>query len=133
MQLTDHDRGHDWPGDHLGHPEAQEGRHAVEVARRGVRDDGHAEGEERRDLLDRRVERDDRVGGILGGHRVELRDLESGEQVDRRIARDADAKGFGRVLQVPFLAATFIAGPVGLLGWLFVREPAARAMAKRAK
>ncbi|HMT48211.1 MAG: hypothetical protein RL702_1339 [Pseudomonadota bacterium] len=49
------------------------------------------------------------------------------------IARDADAKGFGRVLQVPFLAATFIAGPVGLLGWLFVREPAARAMAKRAK
>jgi hypothetical protein len=37
------------------------------------------------------------------------------------------------VLQVPFLGATFIAGPVGLLGWLFVREPAARAMAKRAK
>ena len=49
------------------------------------------------------------------------------------IARDADAKGFGRVLQVPFLAATFIAGPVGLLSWLVVREPTARAMAKRKK
>ena len=47
------------------------------------------------------------------------------------IARDADAKGFGRVVQVPFLAATFIAGPVGLLSWLLVREPAARAMARR--
>lgn len=47
------------------------------------------------------------------------------------IARDADAKGFGRVWQVPFLAATFLAGPVGLLSWLTVRERAARALAKR--
>ncbi len=47
------------------------------------------------------------------------------------IARDADAKGFGRVIQVPFLAATFVAGPVGLLSWLTVRERAARALAKR--
>jgi Domain of unknown function (DUF4281) len=42
------------------------------------------------------------------------------------IARDADNKGFGRLIQVPFLAATFIAGPVGLLAWLVLREPAAR-------
>lgn len=42
------------------------------------------------------------------------------------IARDADAKGFGRVWQVPFLAATFMAGPIGLLSWLVVRERAAR-------
>jgi len=38
------------------------------------------------------------------------------------IARDADQKGFGRVWQAPVLLATFIAGPVGLLIWLLVRE-----------
>jgi hypothetical protein len=43
------------------------------------------------------------------------------------IARDADAKGFSRIAQVPFLAATFLAGPVGLLSWLIVRERRARA------
>lgn len=48
------------------------------------------------------------------------------------IARDADAKGFGRVWQVPFLAATFLAGPVGLLAWLIVRERAARRGARGA-
>lgn len=48
------------------------------------------------------------------------------------IARDADAKGFGRIWQVPFLAMTFIAGPVGLLAWLVVRERAARRMSGRA-
>jgi Domain of unknown function (DUF4281) len=42
------------------------------------------------------------------------------------IARDADNKGFSRYWQIPFLAATFIAGPVGLLAWLILREPAAR-------
>lgn len=42
------------------------------------------------------------------------------------IARDADAKGFSRVAQLPFLAFAFIAGPVGLLGWLLVRERRAR-------
>jgi len=47
------------------------------------------------------------------------------------IARDADAKGFSRLWQVPVLAATFLAGPVGLLIWLVVREPAARAAARR--
>ncbi|MBA4747779.1 MAG: DUF4281 domain-containing protein [Sphingopyxis sp.] len=42
------------------------------------------------------------------------------------IARDADNKGFGRVAQVPILLATLMAGPVGLLIWLVLREPAAR-------
>lgn len=43
------------------------------------------------------------------------------------IARDADAKGFSRLVQMPFLLATFLAGPVGLLAWLAVRERRARA------
>lgn len=42
------------------------------------------------------------------------------------IARDADAKGFSRLFQAPFLAATFIAGPLGLLAWLIARERRAR-------
>ena len=42
------------------------------------------------------------------------------------IARDADAKGFSRWLQAPILLITFLAGPIGLLIWLFLREPAAR-------
>jgi hypothetical protein len=46
------------------------------------------------------------------------------------IARDADAKGFGRLLQLPFLAATFIAGPIGLWFWLLLREPAARRLGR---
>lgn len=43
------------------------------------------------------------------------------------IARDADAKFFPRWVQAPVLAATFIAGPFGLIIWLIVREPRARA------
>lgn len=43
------------------------------------------------------------------------------------IARDADAKVFSRVLQAPILLLTVLAGPFGLLIWLIVREPAARA------
>ena len=43
------------------------------------------------------------------------------------IASDADNKQFGRLVQLPFLLATFIAGPVGLLAWLIVRERRARA------
>ena len=43
------------------------------------------------------------------------------------IARDADHKQFGRLIQLPFLLATFMAGPVGLLAWLIVRERRARA------
>lgn len=43
------------------------------------------------------------------------------------IARDADAKGFSRLLQAPVLLATFLAGPLGLLLWLAIRERRARA------
>ena len=43
------------------------------------------------------------------------------------IARDADAKGFSRLVQAPILLATFMAGPVGLLVWLVLRERSARA------
>jgi len=46
------------------------------------------------------------------------------------IARDADAKGFGRLIQAPFLLATFLVGPAGLLGWLIVREKRARQAAR---
>lgn len=46
------------------------------------------------------------------------------------IARDGDAKGFSRLVQIPFLAATFIAGPIGLLAWLALREPAARRLGR---
>lgn len=42
------------------------------------------------------------------------------------IARDADAKGFSRIVQAPILLATFMAGPLGLLVWLVVRERSAR-------
>ena len=43
------------------------------------------------------------------------------------IARDADAKGFSRLIQAPVLLATFLAGPLGLLLWLAIRERRARA------
>lgn len=43
------------------------------------------------------------------------------------IARDADAKFFARWVQAPILLATFIAGPLGLVIWLIMREPRARA------
>ena len=42
------------------------------------------------------------------------------------IARDADAKAFSRFAQAPVLLATYLAGPVGLLIWLVVRERRAR-------
>jgi hypothetical protein len=42
------------------------------------------------------------------------------------IARDADAKQFSRWWQAPVLVLTWLAGPVGLLLWLAIREPAAR-------
>jgi hypothetical protein len=42
------------------------------------------------------------------------------------VARDADAKQFSRLLQAPVLLLTLLAGPVGLLAWLIIREPAAR-------
>jgi hypothetical protein len=46
------------------------------------------------------------------------------------IARDADNKQFSRLVQLPVLFATFMAGPVGLLSWLIVRERRARAKAR---
>lgn len=46
------------------------------------------------------------------------------------IARDADAKGFSRLVQGPILLATFVAGPVGLLAWLIVRDRRARAQGR---
>lgn len=42
------------------------------------------------------------------------------------IARDADHKGFSRWVQAPILLPTFLAGPLGLLMWLIVRERRAR-------
>ena len=42
------------------------------------------------------------------------------------IARDGDGKGISRFVQAPILLATFLVGPVGLLVWLILREPAAR-------
>ena len=46
------------------------------------------------------------------------------------IARDADAKGFGRVIQLPVLFFTLMAGPIGLLIWLVIREGRARRLAR---
>lgn len=46
------------------------------------------------------------------------------------IARDADAKEFSRIMQAPILLATFLAGPIGLLMWLMVRERAARKLGR---
>ena len=42
------------------------------------------------------------------------------------IARDADAKGVGRLAQLPFLFMTLMAGPIGLLAWLGFRGLAGR-------
>lgn len=47
------------------------------------------------------------------------------------IARDGDAKNLSRIMQAPVLLLTFVAGPFGLLVWLFIREPAARRAAPR--
>lgn len=46
------------------------------------------------------------------------------------IARDGDAKRISRLAQAPILLATFMAGPLGLLIWLGIREPAARRSSK---
>jgi len=48
------------------------------------------------------------------------------------IARDADHKGFSRAVQLPFLFATLMAGPIGLLAWLVTREARARRVARSA-
>jgi len=46
------------------------------------------------------------------------------------IGRDADHKGFSRLVQSPILLLTFLAGPLGLLAWLLIRERRARASAR---
>ena len=46
------------------------------------------------------------------------------------IARDADAKRFSRLVQAPVLLATFLAGPLGLLVWLAIRERRAKALGR---
>lgn len=48
------------------------------------------------------------------------------------IARDGDGKGISRFVQAPILLATFLAGPLGLLIWLIIREPAARKLGRPA-
>lgn len=45
------------------------------------------------------------------------------------IARDTDQRGVGRLAQLPFLFATFMAGPIGLAAWLILRRPLTRATA----
>ena len=42
------------------------------------------------------------------------------------IARDADAKGVGRLVQILFLFVTLMAGPIGMLSWLLFREARSR-------
>ena len=52
--------------------------------------------------------------------------------VGQWIARDADNKGFHRLVQLPFLFLTLMAGPIGLFLWLLIRERRARAVARAA-
>lgn len=47
------------------------------------------------------------------------------------IAKDADNKGFSRLVQSPFLLATLLAGPIGLFFWLVTRERRARRLARQ--
>jgi hypothetical protein len=46
------------------------------------------------------------------------------------IAKDADHKKFSRIVQAPVLLLTLLAGPIGLLIWLVVRERRARSAAR---
>lgn len=46
------------------------------------------------------------------------------------IAKDADHKGFSRMVQAPVLLLTLFAGPIGLLIWMLIRERRARASAR---
>jgi len=50
--------------------------------------------------------------------------------VGRWIAQDADARGVGRVAQLPFLFVTLMAGPIGLLLWLVFRQTRSRRPAR---
>lgn len=46
--------------------------------------------------------------------------------VGQWIAKDADNKGFHRLVQAPVLLLTLLVGPVGLLVWLAIRDRRAR-------
>lgn len=50
--------------------------------------------------------------------------------VGQWIARDADIKKISRLVQLPILFLTLMAGPLGLFVWMIVREPAARKAAR---
>lgn len=69
---------------------------------------------------------DSRAGAAIGWTHYLAFDL----FVGLWIAGDADSKGFARLWQVPILLVTLMAGPIGLLIWLAVREPAARRAAR---
>lgn len=69
---------------------------------------------------------DSRAGATIGWTHYLAFDL----FVGLWIASDADSKGFSRIGQVPILFITLMAGPVGLLIWLAVREPASRRAAR---
>jgi hypothetical protein len=49
------------------------------------------------------------------------------------IARDGDHKAISRLVQAPVLVLTLLAGPVGLLAWLVLRERRAREKAPRTR
>jgi hypothetical protein len=46
------------------------------------------------------------------------------------VARDADSKGFSRLVQLPVLFLVLMVGPIGLLVWLVVRERRARSVSR---
>jgi hypothetical protein len=69
---------------------------------------------------------DTKGGAVIGWTHYLAFDLFTGMW----IARDADQKGFSRVVQFPFLLLTLLVGPVGLFAWLIVRERRARALTK---
>ncbi len=50
--------------------------------------------------------------------------------VGQWIAKDADNKGFHRLVQAPVLLLTLLVGPVGLLVWLAIRDRRARKAAR---
>ena len=52
--------------------------------------------------------------------------------VGQWIAKDADHKGVSRVIQAPILFLTLMAGPLGLLLWMIIRERRARRMSAKA-
>lgn len=57
------------------------------------------------------------IGGVIGWYHYLAFDLVIGTW----IARDDLARGVARWLLVPLLVLTFLAGPVGFLGYVFVR------------